>query len=86
MEKINQRNHCKKKQQLGKAILKLRKEQKISQECLSEKIGVSVSTLYRIEKGAANVTFNSMLDIASGLNISLSSIILQCEGKDDNNE
>jgi DNA-binding XRE family transcriptional regulator len=54
-----------------KAIVRFRCTQKISQEKLAKKIGVSQSTLYRFESGRTNPTLGFLKRVVSGLGLSV---------------
>lgn len=58
------------KKKIGAKIAALRKERKLTQEQLAEKIGVTVQYLGTIERGKANTTLNRLDKIAEVLGCS----------------
>lgn len=61
------------KKKMGAKIAALRKDRKLTQEQLAEKIGVTVQYLGTIERGKANTTLNRLDKIAD---------VLGCESDD----
>lgn len=62
------------KSEIGSVIKNRRKELKITQPRLAELAGVSVNTLYKLERGAGNPTIDVLSDLAEVLGLE---IILQ---------
>ena len=54
---------------LGKRIKELRTERKLTQEKLSEMVGVSPTHLSNIETGTTRVSLNAIISIANALHI-----------------
>lgn len=59
----------------GKKIKKLRIDNDISQEALSEKADMHVTFLSRIENGKTNVSIGSILKLADALEIEIQDLI-----------
>ena len=57
-------------------IMSRRQEYSVSQKTLAQKIGVSVSTVSRLERGE-NVTFLSVVKIMEALDLTLEDIIIR---------
>ena len=66
---------------LGKTISHLRKEKGLSLEKLAYEMEISKGNLSDIENGKKNPTFTTLKKIAEGLEISLSELILEIEGR-----
>lgn len=62
---------------IGKLIRKIRLEQNISQEKLSELSNTDRSYMGRIERGEKNITILKLYDICSALNISVEEFFIQ---------
>ncbi|MBU2474392.1 helix-turn-helix domain-containing protein [Patescibacteria group bacterium] len=58
----------KKKLEISLAIIELRKQKRISQAKLADKIGLKQSAIGRIETGEQNLTIETLQKIASALN------------------
>lgn len=58
-------------QQIGEAIKNRRKELGITQPHLAELAGVSTNSLYKIERGQANPTLETLLQLAEVLGMEL---------------
>lgn len=69
-------NHDEEKKVFGLALMKIRQEKQIRLKQLAGLSGVSLTTLKRMEKGTANITFENMLDIACALEVSMAYICL----------
>lgn len=61
---------------IGNNIVKLRKEQKLTQEDLCGLAEIDRSYLSEIENGKANVTIKSLVSIAKALNCDVQNLIL----------
>ncbi len=61
------------KKKIGAKIAELRKDRKLTQEQLAEKVGITVQYLGSIERGKANTTLNRLDKIAD---------VLGCESTD----
>jgi transcriptional regulator with XRE-family HTH domain len=57
------------RQILGKTIVELRKDKKLTQEELAEKSSINVSYLAKIENGYVNTTVRYLIKIARGLKV-----------------
>jgi UDP-N-acetylglucosamine 1-carboxyvinyltransferase len=57
--------------QIGELLRTARERAQISQAALAEKIGMGRENVIRIEKGRANVTVDTLVRIASGLDLDL---------------
>lgn len=57
--------------EIGQAVKKRRKTLGITQPHLAELAGVSVNTLYKLERGEANPTIDVMMKIAEVLGMEL---------------
>lgn len=64
----------------GERIAKARKQQKLSQKELADKLGIAQSTLAGYETGARKVTFGTLQEISNTLNITVDYLF----GKTDN--
>jgi transcriptional regulator with XRE-family HTH domain len=60
-----------KKQLLGKRIAEIRKRERLSQEKLAERAGISAQYVSNIERGKENPTLDLLLGLADALKISL---------------
>lgn len=60
----------------GKTIKLLRLEKHLTQQNVSDAIGISASYYSRIEKGLSNLSLDVIISIANFFNISLSSSLL----------
>jgi len=56
---------------IGKSIKERRKTLRVTQPQLAEIAGISVNTLYKIERGQANPTLNTLTKIANTLGMEL---------------
>jgi transcriptional regulator with XRE-family HTH domain len=61
---------------LGDAIRTLRLEQKMSQEALADAAEINRTHMGEVERGKRNVSFLSLLRIASALKVKLSDILI----------
>lgn len=59
---------------VGAKIARLRKGQKLTQEALSERIGLHVSSLGRIERGEANPALPLLEKISRALKVKMSEL------------
>ncbi len=59
---------------LGKKIKKARNEANMSQEALAREIGITLNSMYRIEKDKMSPTFPIVAKLAEVLDISLDSL------------
>ena len=57
---------------VGKSIKERRKALRVTQPQLAELAGISVNTLYKIERGQANPTLNTLKKIANVLGMEVS--------------
>ena len=64
---------------LGKAIKQRRKQLQMTQPDLAQLVGISVNTLYKIETGSANPTFNVIARLLDVLGLQFSVEIKQIE-------
>lgn len=55
--------------EIGRRIKSVREEAGLSQEKLAAKIGMTRSNYARIERGATNVTIDTLIRIAKGLGV-----------------
>jgi XRE family transcriptional regulator, regulator of sulfur utilization len=62
-------------QQIGQKLKKLRLENRLSLDQLSERCSVSKPMLAQIERGASNPTVNTLWKIANGLGVSFTAFI-----------
>lgn len=60
---------------LGKRIVSLRKESKLSQADLCYEIDIDLSTLSRLERGVLNVTYNTLYKIARYFKIDVKELL-----------
>ena len=67
-------NHC---QRFGKRVKELRIEREITQEQLSERVGVFRTYMSRIETGVANPTLTMIHALADALEVSAATL-LEC--------
>jgi len=66
---------------LGQVIKKIRKERKLTQVQLAEKIGKSDRLITYVERGIMNPSLGTLYDISNALGVSVSEIFFQCEEK-----
>ncbi|HEY9791295.1 MAG TPA: helix-turn-helix transcriptional regulator [Candidatus Obscuribacterales bacterium] len=64
---------------LGKAIKAKRRQLGMSQEILSEKSGLHRTYISDAERGSRNLSIQSMIRLAGGLDVPLSSLIAEAE-------
>lgn len=64
---------------LGSAIRDFRKEQQKSQEELAEETKLDRTYISLIERGQRSPTFSTICNICAGLNISLSTLMVETE-------
>ena len=55
--------------QLGKQLEKLRKKKNLSYRRLAQNCNIDYSDISKIEKGKANITMLTLLDLAKGLEV-----------------
>ncbi|MCO6499672.1 MAG: helix-turn-helix transcriptional regulator [Vicingus serpentipes] len=60
---------------VGKNITQLRKAHKLTQQSMANNVGVSVSQYQRIEAGAANVSFETLIKIAAYFNTGIDLLV-----------
>lgn len=60
---------------LGENIIRIRKEQKLTQKELSYRLDIEDSALRRIEKGRTNPTILSLKKIAAALQVDVSDLL-----------
>ena len=65
--------------EIGKRIRNYRLQQDMSQDDLAEKCGMHPTYIGQIERGEKNATIESISKIASGLNVSLSTLFEHLE-------
>ena len=65
--------------EIGKRIRNYRLQQNMSQDDLAEKCGMHPTYIGQIERGEKNATIESISKIASGLNVSLSTLFEHLE-------
>lgn len=61
-------------QKLGKRIRKYRRERRMSQEELADRVGLHYTTISRIERGISNPPVQTVSKIAKALKASLSDL------------
>ena len=59
------------RKKLGLKIRQLRKSQKLTQEHLGEKAGISYKFIGEVERGAVNPSLDSLVSIANALRVSV---------------
>ena len=59
------------RKKLGVKIKQLRKSQKLTQEQLGEKAGISYKFIGEVERGAVNPSLDSLVSIASALRVNV---------------
>lgn len=59
---------------LGRAVRQLRKEAGVTQKVLSERAGISVRVLRRIEAGGVDADWGTIRHIAYGMGVSLTEV------------
>ena len=67
----------------GKRIKALRKERKLTQEQLAEKLNIYVDHLGKIERGVSGASIDVLVQIALDFNVSLDYLILGKPNKED---
>lgn len=62
---------------IGRRIAYYRKEKELTQSILAQQVGLSISTISRIERGQYNnnIPLTTLLDIADGLGIRLKDLL-----------
>lgn len=70
------------KELIGKRIANSRNEAGITQDCLANKIGVSSKHISQVERGVSGLTLNTIVAIATNLNVSIDYLLL---GKEPQN-
>jgi transcriptional regulator with XRE-family HTH domain len=73
------------KQMIGARIKDIRNKQGITQEQLSEKIGINTKYLSSIERGKENPTLNILLNLAQSLDVNLDEIFSDIQIEDPKN-
>lgn len=68
---------CQVKKTLGEIVYETRKNKKMSQEILAEKVGVCKRTIMDVEKGTANPKFELLYMLVRELNLPLNQIFYQ---------
>ncbi len=68
---------CQLKKTLGEIVRETRKNKKMSQEMLAEKVGVCKRTIMDVEKGTANPKFELLYMLVKELNLPLNKIFYQ---------
>lgn len=63
------------KYKLGKKVAYIRSEYKLTREELSDKTGIDVQKIYRIEKGDSSMTVDELYRFAMAMNISIDSLL-----------
>lgn len=66
--------------EIGNRILKLRNEQKLTQQQLADKVGVVVSMISKIETGLSDGSIKTLSAIAQALDVSASYILTGDKG------
>jgi len=61
-------------EKLGKRVRKTRRDRKMTQEDLAEKVGLHYTTISRIERGISNPPVQTIDKISKALKISLSDL------------
>lgn len=61
-------------EKLGKRIRKARKERKMSQEELADRVGLHYTTISRIERGISNPPIQTINKIAKTLRVDMSDL------------
>ena len=70
-------------QKFGQVIKALRKKRQFTQEDLSEKSGIGVQHISRIENGSANPTLKIVSALAAALEVALSDVFSGLEKNND---
>jgi transcriptional regulator with XRE-family HTH domain len=73
------RTHCAHTVTLGAAVRELRACRVLSQEALGFRANLHRNYVGAIERGEINPTFRTLLTLAEGLDVELSSLIRLCE-------
>jgi transcriptional regulator with XRE-family HTH domain len=66
---------------LGQRIRELRTERGYSQEAFADECGVHRTFMGTVERGESNLSFQNIVRMATHLEVSLSSLFLDLEGK-----
>ncbi|MFC1594663.1 helix-turn-helix domain-containing protein [Candidatus Omnitrophota bacterium] len=66
---------------LGKTIRRIRKDQNLTLQELSNRSGVALATLSRIENNRMSGTLTSLKDVATAFGLRLSDLIKEAERK-----
>ena len=62
--------------EVGLRIKSLRKQNSITQECLAEKLNITVNQLYRVESGLSTGSVDLIVEIAAHFDVSLDYLLL----------
>lgn len=70
------------KQTIGSRIKNIRTKKKLTQEQLSEKVGINPKYLSSIERGLENPTLNTLIKVSESLNVNLDDVFSQLQIED----
>jgi len=73
--KVSRSNDQGRKSAIGQRLLDLRRQNAWTLQHVSDMTGVSVATLSKVERDLLSLTYDKMLQIAEGLNMSLAELI-----------
>ena len=76
-DKLTRVDYFAERAKIGEIIAEIRLDKRMTQDELAEQSGLSRSSLIAIEKGRANFTIDTILDIANGLGVSVDLIFLK---------
>lgn len=68
---------------LGERVRQVRKESNLSQQKVSEKSGLALRTISRIERGLMNPSFEVLVMLATGLGVSVEYLFTYSSDEDD---
>jgi transcriptional regulator with XRE-family HTH domain len=78
---VNERDSKLILQALGQRIRELRAKSGYSQEAFADKCGVHRTFMGTIERGESNLSFTNIVKVSTALNITLSTLFSDIEGK-----
>lgn len=76
-DKLTRVDYFAERAKIGEIIAEIRLDKRMTQDELAERSGLSRSSLIAIEKGRANFTVDTLIDIANALDIPMELIFLK---------
>jgi transcriptional regulator with XRE-family HTH domain len=78
--KVTRKKRAAKRPLLGQRLLELRKRHNWTLKDVSERTGVSVATLSKVERNKMSLTYDKMLQVAEGLKFTLAELVAPAPG------